>query len=128
MAFKNTQEFLTFQAATDLTAFKYRAVRLSAEGIVNVASNVAANTCIGILDNDPASGTSARVSVNGTAKLYASAAITAGTLIGHTASGYAVTATSGGIVIGRAITTAVNAGDVITVQQADPAFFAAIAV
>lgn len=128
MAYKNTQEFLTFQAATDLTAFRYRAVRLSAEGQVNVASNVAANTCIGVLDNDPASGTSARVAVAGVSKIYTSAAITAGALVSHTASGYALAATSGALVIGRALTTAANAGDIITIEQSDVAYFAAIAI
>lgn len=128
MAYLNEQSFLSFQAAENLTAFKYRAVRLSSEGFVNVASNAGANTCIGILDNDPASGTMARVAVSGTSKIYAGGAITAGVLVTHTASGYATAATSGQLVIGRAITTAGAAGDIITIQQADPAFFAAIAV
>lgn len=128
MAYLNEQSFLTFQAAENLSAFKYRAVRLSAEGQVNVASNAGANTCIGILDNDPTSGQSARVAVAGASKIYASAAITAGALVTHTASGYAAAATSGQLVIGRALTTAANAGDIITIQQSDVAYFAAIAV
>ena len=51
---------LTLEAAADLSLFQYCAVRLSAAGKCNVASDVGAYTLLGILQNKPKLGSANR--------------------------------------------------------------------
>lgn len=127
MSYANDTRFLTFKAAENLTAFQFRAMRISAEGIVNVASNVAANQFVGILASATSSGQNARVAVGGVSRATAGGNITAGALVTHTASGFITAAASGNLVIGRALTTAA-ANELVSVQLAEPSYFAAIGV
>lgn len=106
---------ISFQAGADLRLFQYRAVRVSAEGFVNVASAITGtNTFLGVLQNAPNTNEAAEVTVAGVTKMVANGSITAGGLVTHSASGYVTAATSGTPVIGRALATS-EANDVIPV-------------
>lgn len=116
MAFTNQDVRLTFSAAADLSNFQYRAVRMTGAQQVNVASLNTAKTAVGILLNKPqAAGRAADVAIGGVTKAYAGAAVTAADLLTHDASGYVITATSGTMVLGRALETAGAIGDAISV-------------
>lgn len=109
---------ISFQAGADLRLFQYRAVRVSAEGFVNVASAITGtNTFLGVLQNAPNMNEAAEVTVAGVTKMVANGSITAGGLVTHSASGYVTAATSGTPVIGRALATSA-ANDVIPVLVA----------
>jgi hypothetical protein len=105
---------LTLEAAADLTACQYHAVRLSAVNKCNVASDAAASSTMGVLLGKPRITEFAAVAVSGKSKIVAGGAITAGALIGVNGSGRAAAVASGGWTIGRALETSANDGDVIT--------------
>ena len=113
----DSQVVLSIPAGADLSAKQYTFVKISGTGVISVAA--ATDAPIGVLLNDPASGETAAVAVSGIVKLVASAAITAGATIGTTATGTAVTLAAGTdttkYIVGRAITAAGAAGDIITV-------------
>lgn len=113
----DSQVVLSIPAGADLSAKQYNFVKISGTGVILVAA--ATDVPIGVLLNDPASGETAAVAVSGIVKLEASAAITAGATIGTTATGTAITLAAGTdttkYIVGRAITAAGAAGDIITV-------------
>lgn len=113
----DSQVVLSIPAGADLSAKQYNFVKMSGTGVILVAA--ATDIPIGVLLNDPESGETAAVAVSGVVKLVASAAITAGATIGTTATGTAVTLAAGTdttkYIVGRAITAAGAAGDIITV-------------
>lgn len=113
----DSQVVLSIPAGANLSAAQYTFVKISGTGVVAVAA--ATDTPIGVLLNDPASGETAEVAISGVVKLKASAAITAGAAVGTTSTGTAVTVVAGTdttkYLLGRAITAAGAAGDIITV-------------
>jgi hypothetical protein len=113
----DSQVVLSIPAGADLSAKQYTFVKISGTGVIAVAADT--DVPIGVLLNDPASGETAAVAVSGVVKLKASAAITAGAVIGTAAAGTGVTRTVGTdttkYILGRAITAAGAAGDIITV-------------
>jgi hypothetical protein len=113
----DSQVVLSIPAGANLSALQYTFVKISGTGVVAVAA--ATDTPIGVLLNDPTSGETAEVAVSGIVKLKASAAITAGAAVGTTSTGTAVTVVPGTdttkYLLGRAITAAGAAGDIITV-------------
>lgn len=119
-------ETRTLQAGANLSNSRFRFVRISAENLVDIASNASANTAFGVLMNDPSSGQAARICVGGAPKVYAGGTVTAGQLVTHTSSGSVLNATSGQLVVGRALSTGV-AGDLVQIDLAKP-FFAAVGV
>lgn len=127
MAFEYTdsQVVVSFTAGADLSAKQYNFVKISGTGVVIVAADT--DVPIGVLLNDPASGETAAVCVSGVVKLEASAAITAGAVLGTSAAGLAVTRVPGTdttkYIVGRAITAAGASGDIITaaIDCASPA-------
>jgi hypothetical protein len=105
---------ISAQAGEDLRAKQYHIVRLSAADRVAQATNADSSTGIfGVLQNKPANLEAATVAVFGETKIVAGGAITAGVMITTTASGRATAATSGQMVIGRALVAAASDGDVI---------------
>jgi len=82
------------KAAADLSAKKYRFVKLSAAGEVDVCSG-ATDKPIGVLQNAPTSGQVAEVLAFGISKVEADAALSAGALIGTSADGQADAKTPG---------------------------------
>ena len=113
----NSQVVLSIPAGADLSAKQYNFVKISGTGVVAVAADT--DVPVGVLVNNPKSGETAEVVVSGITKVEASAAITAGTLIGTTSAGLAVTRTIGTdttkYVLGRVITAATASGDIVTV-------------
>jgi predicted ribonuclease toxin of YeeF-YezG toxin-antitoxin module len=82
----------TFVAGADLSALQYTFVKLNSSGQV-VAVAAATDVPIGVLQNNPASGAEASVTIVGGTKIVASAAATLGTALnfGTTSAGKAVT-------------------------------------
>lgn len=113
----DSQVVLSIPAGADLSAKQYTFVKLSGTSVVSAAA--ATDLPIGVLLNDPASGETAAVAVSGVVKVKASAAITAGAIVGTTSTGLAVSLTAGTdttkYILGRAVTAAGAANDIITV-------------
>lgn len=113
----DSQVVLSIPAGADLSAKQYTFVKLSGTTVISAAA--ATDLPIGVLVNDPASGETAAVAVSGIVKLKASAAISVGALVGTTSTGLGVSLTAGTdttkYILGRAITAAGAAGDIITV-------------
>jgi hypothetical protein len=119
MAFEyvDTQSKISLAAGADLSSSQYFIVKLSGAGVV-LCDDVT-DVPIGVLQNDPESGETASVAVDGITKVVADEAISVGALIGVTAAGKAVDLTAGtdttAYIIGQAITAATADGDVITI-------------
>ena len=113
----DSQVVLSIEAGADLSSKQYTFVKLSGTTVISAAA--ATDLPIGVLVNDPASGETAAVVVSGVVKLKASAAITAGALVGTTSTGLGVALTAGTdttkYILGRAVTAAGAANDIITV-------------
>lgn len=113
----DTQSKFNIAAGADLSAKQYTFVKISGTGVISAAA--ATDVVIGVLQNSPKSGQVAEVAVSGITKLKASAAITAGALVGTTSTGLAVAVVAGTdttkFVLGQAITAAGAANDIITV-------------
>lgn len=113
----DSQVVLSIPAGADLSAKQFTFVKLSGTDVVSAAA--ATDIPVGVLLNDPTSGEVAAVAVSGVVKLKASAAIVAGVLVGTTSTGTAVTLVAGTddtkFILGRAVTAAGAAGDIITV-------------
>lgn len=119
MAFEyvDTQSKISLAAGADLSSDQYYIVKLSGAGVV--LCDDATDIPIGILQNDPESGETASVAVDGITKVVADEEISVGELIGVSAAGKAVALTAGtdttAYVIGQAITAASADGDVISI-------------
>lgn len=97
---------VTLQSDADLSAYEYRAVRISGSNLCNVASQNTVDDAIGVLMNNTATaaGLACNVAVQGVVKIFAGAsAITAGVKLTHDSSGFAILATSGTMIIGTAL-------------------------
>ena len=73
---------------------------------------------IGILQNDPTSGTAANVAFAGVSKVVVGASLSAGALLMSDSSGRAITQTSTNPVVGYALDAATAANQIIRVQIA----------
>ncbi len=103
--YQGKYETITIQAGADLSAAQHFAVV--------VAGTIAADslTAVGLIQNKPdASGKQTTVGYSGLMKGNAGAAITKGNKVMVTTSGWLITATSAGNVVGRALLAA-NSGD-----------------
>ena len=82
----------TFVAGADLSAAQYKFVKLNSSGQVILAA-AATDVPIGVLQNNPASGAEASVTIVGGTKIVASAAATLGTALnfGTSSTGKAAT-------------------------------------
>lgn len=113
----DSQTKVSFVAGADLSSKQYTFVKISGTGVIAAAA--ATDIPIGILQNAPTSGKVAEVAISGVSKVKASAAITAGAVVGLTATGTAVALTVGTdttkYILGVAVTAASAANDVITV-------------
>lgn len=110
-------------AAADLSSYMDRFVKITAANTVNVCS-VDGEFAIGVLKNKPnAAGVAATVEMAGVTKVVAGEAITAGMFVGtandgrakqveHTATG----ADTGDWVLGQALDTVTQAGQIVTVR------------
>ena len=113
MAFEapGASEF-TFEAGADLSALQYFAVKLNSSGQV-VPVTAITDDVVGILQNKPISGAAATVWMAGISKLKTSAAITAGAVVGPSANGRGVAASTKPF--GRALDTTTAADQIASV-------------
>lgn len=103
---------ISLVAAADLTAKQFCAVKVDTNGQAAVAG--AGEAGVGILQNNPASGSSASVMISGSSKAKAGGTIAAGANVAANASGLLVAATTGNYIVGIAKIAAVS-GDTFEV-------------
>ena len=106
---------ISLDAAADLSAKQYTLVKVSGDN--GIAANVLATTLsIGILQNEPPSGSPGTVAIAGISKAIAGAAVAAGAQVMSDTTGRVITATgSGAYVVGVALEACNNANEVIRV-------------
>lgn len=118
-------------AAASLNNHQYGAVRMSAEGQVNIASEInvsgATKTVFGILQNKPYAGEPAQVAISGLSKVFAGGTISAGAPISYDSSGHIVNALSGDVVCGRGLEAATTAGQIVTALIFPPVRWGSVA-
>jgi len=118
MAVQESRDTRTFIAGEDLSSSQFKFVTLEADGQVDLADADAEN-CIGVLINDPASGSEATVVVSGKTMVTAGGAITAGDAVVTDTSGDAVELTTSSsataITMGYALEDAVD-GQVFAIE------------
>ncbi len=113
----NESATISLKAAAALTSPKGIALALSGSGL---ALPTAGADCVGIAlinnEDSVAAGDRVDVQIKDIGKIYAGGAITLGALVTVDAAGKAVTATQGDVILGRALTAATAAGDLIDIQ------------
>ena len=114
MAVQESRDTRTFIAGEDLSSSQFKFVTLESDGQVDLADSAGEN-CMGVVINDPASGGEATVVVSGKTVVTAGGTIAAGAAVATDASGDAVTASTGNIVMGYALEAGVD-GQVIAVE------------
>lgn len=115
MSAKGEEEVLTVESSGDLSADQYKYVEFDGSGQAQVVGTQG-NVALGILENKPSSqGEAATVRFDGTGKVIAGGAISAGDEVASNASGQAITAsTSTDKILGQALADA-DSGDVVKV-------------
>jgi len=93
---------------------QYRAVQRTATGISLCTANDP--DCIGILQDDPATGEAGTIKTRDVSKVVAGAAFTNRALLTSDANGRLVTATTGQNVIARALEAATASGQVVAAE------------
>jgi hypothetical protein len=114
MAVSNPGKVVSKITAASFAAGQYRACVLNSSGLAAVPANGAA--IYGVVQNDPLSGESAAIMLDGETKWEAGAAIAAGANVATENDGRCITAATGDVVAGIALTAAGAAGVYITVK------------
>jgi hypothetical protein len=114
MAVMQSRDTRTFIAGEDLSSAQFKFVTLESDGQVDLA-DAAGENAIGVLLNDPASGEAATVAVSGKVMVTSGGTIAAGAQIQTDASGDALTAAAGDVVLGYALEAAVD-GQVFAIE------------
>ena len=103
MATDNTKTCISFTAATDLSAWQHKPVKVAGNGTVE-AADADNDPSMGILQNDPTAGQAAIVCVAGISKAVFGATLAAGAIVENQAtSGELIANTTGGYAIGIVI-------------------------
>lgn len=113
MATQGQQVRETYVAGADLTERQFRFVTVGTNGAVTATE--AEKAADGVLLNDPDNGQAATVVVFGRVIVEAGGNIDAGDEVASGANGVAVAATTGDIILGKALEDGVN-GQLITVD------------
>jgi hypothetical protein len=119
------------RAGGDLRALQYRVMRGAGSGYTNMSSvtavtSLGAQQVLGVLQNDPNTDEAATVAFQGLSKVVTGAAVTAQMLATHNASGQAIDAVSGAVVIGRFMEATNAAGEIATIMLFPPTRWGAI--
>jgi hypothetical protein len=114
MAVMQSRDTRTFIAGEDLSSAQFKFVTLESDGQVDLA-DAAGENCIGVLINDPAAAEAATVVMSGKVMVTAGGTIAAGASVATDASGDAVTASTGNIVMGYATEAGVD-GQIIAIE------------
>lgn len=97
------------------SGFQYRFVKVTGKAQVGLCK-AAADPAVGVLQNKPqVVGQAAQVGLWGVSKVQAGAAISAGDMVTSDATGQAVKATDAATRRGTALTSAANAGELVSV-------------
>lgn len=110
MAYQKGGLILNFEAAADLSAKQFRAVKMATGGKVDVFSG-ATDVPIGILQNKPTAGQTAEVMVFGVSKVDSDAALAVGDIISGQTDGQLEVADSGDYVVGQVVLASGAAGE-----------------
>jgi hypothetical protein len=114
MAVMQSRDTRTFIAGEDLSSSQFKFVTLESDGKVDLA-DAAGENAIGVLINDPAADEAATVVVSGKVMVTSGGTIAAGAQIQTDASGDALTAAAGDVVLGYALESAVD-GQVFAIE------------
>jgi len=114
MAVMQSRDTRTFIAGEDLSSAQFKFVTLESDGQIDLA-DAAGENAIGVLLNDPAAGEAATVAVSGKVMVTSGGTIAAGAQIQTDASGDALTAATGDVVLGYALEAAVD-GQVFAIE------------
>jgi len=102
MAVNNNQTCVTLEAGADLSAKQYYFVSIASDGQVDPTGDGAA--AAGVLQNDPsAAGRAAEVCIGGITKVEAGGTVAAGGAVASSATGTAVAAATGDVILGTAV-------------------------
>ena len=114
MAVMQSRDTRTFIAGEDLSSSQFKFVTLESDGEVDLA-DAAGENAIGVLINDPAADEAATVVMSGKVMVTSGGTIAAGAQIQTDASGDALTAAAGDVVLGYALESAVD-GQVFAIE------------
>lgn len=114
MAVMQSRDTRTFIAGEDLSSAQFKFVTLESDGQVDLADSAGENA-IGVLLNQPTAGKAATVAVSGKVMVTSGGTIAAGAQIQTDASGDALTAAAGDVVLGYALEAAVD-GQVFAIE------------
>lgn len=102
MAVNNNQKCVTLEAGADLSTKQYYFVSIAADGQVDPTGD--GLSAVGVLQNDPsAAGRAAEVCIGGMTKVEAGGTVAAGAAVASSATGTAVTAGTGDVILGTAV-------------------------
>ena len=114
MAVTQSRDTRSLIAGEDLSSHQFRFVTLESDGQIDKA-DAAGEKCFGVLENDPASGGEATVVVQGQTRIVCGGTVAAGAELQTDASGEAITAAAGDVVMGYAMEAGVD-GQVIAME------------
>ena len=114
MAVMQSRDTRTFVAGESLAAAQFKFVTLESDGQVDLADSAGEN-CVGVCINDPAAGEAATVVMSGKVMVTAGGTIAAGAAVATDASGDAVTASTGNVIMGYATEAGVD-GQIIAIE------------
>lgn len=113
MSYENALRTITMEAGQDLSTKQYHFMTLATDGQIDPTA-VAGARAVGVLQNDPsAAGRAASVGIGGVTKVVAGGAITKGNFIASKNDGRAQVAASTNVMLGIALETSTNNGDII---------------
>lgn len=114
MAKYEAQTCITLPASADLSSNQYYFVSVASDGEIELTGDGAA--AVGVLQDTPdAVGRAGAVAIGGRVKVAAGGTVTAGGAVACDATGRAVDATSGDVILGVAIEGTTTAGAVVSI-------------
>lgn len=113
MSSYDNKQCVTLEAGSDLSSSQFFFVSVSADGQIDATGD--GLHADGVLQNDPdAAGDAAEVAIGGIVKVICGGAVTRGGAVASDASGEAVDAASGDVILGTALETGTD-GDIIRI-------------
>ena len=119
MAWELQGKIASFEAANDLSALQYTAVKMATGSKVDA---FAADTdlAVGILQNKPTAGQTAEVQLDGVSKMVFSGSIAVGVMVHGSSTGRATSIATAKYILGQVVETAANDGELGSVLITNP--------
>lgn len=114
MAVMQSRDTRTFIAGVDLSSAQFKFVTLESDGQVDLA-NSAGENCVGVCLVGGTAGKAVTVAMTGKVMVTAGGTIAAGAAVATDASGDAVTASTGNVIMGYATEAGVD-GQIIAIE------------